>query len=122
MQHVFRYCSVEILTWKNCPLRIDPLENVLWSLQKWVRRYILLFHSADGWNGGGVCCFLALMWSPWGIRNARVFKEVGGHPGEVLALLQDHMKHVDLFITRNEARLVEGPLKPPGFHMVHLGK
>ncbi|XP_021843644.2 uncharacterized protein [Spinacia oleracea] len=122
LQHVLRFCSVAYLSWVNCSLQIDPTENESCSLKEWVRRYILLYHSEDGWNGERIQRFIALLWSLWKMRNARIFRGEGGHPGAVLAVWDTQLKEVDTFKRRNKEDSSEGAREPPGFNMVHIGQ
>ncbi|XP_056697381.1 uncharacterized protein [Spinacia oleracea] len=122
LQHVLRFCSVAHLSWMSSSLRIDPLENESWPLKEWVRSYILLYHSEDGWNGGRVQSFIALLLSLWKTRNARIFRGEGGHPGAVLTAMESYLQEVSTFTARNDELSIDGPKEPPGYNMVHIGR
>ncbi|XP_056698764.1 uncharacterized protein [Spinacia oleracea] len=122
LQHVLRFCSVAELSWNTSSLRINPFENESWPLRKWLRSYILLYHSEDGWNGGRLQNFIALLWSLWKVRNARVFRGEGGHPGAVFAMLENQLQEVGTFTSGREESPIGGPREPPGYHMVHIGR
>ncbi|XP_056698590.1 uncharacterized protein [Spinacia oleracea] len=122
LNHVLRLCSVAQLSWTTCSLHIDPSENESCTINDWVRRYILLFHSEDGWNGDRVRKYIALLWCLWKMRNLRLFKGDGGHTGAVLGAWVNHLKEAEIHLERNIKSHTDGPLEPPGFNMVHIGQ
>lgn len=84
LDYVFRKCLVAKLAWIYCSLNIDSMEKESWSLEKWVRSYILFFNSKDEEGSEHLPTFVVTLWSLWVTRNDRVFKGQWGHLRSVL--------------------------------------
>ncbi|XP_056695586.1 uncharacterized protein [Spinacia oleracea] len=124
MQHVFRLCSVAKLAWNLCTLKIQPENDVHIVLNKWVQQHILLFYREDGKQSNKLAIFIAMLWSIWTTRNARVFRESGSHASMILQQAKLGMQQLEIFKKGNPRKGEENTNEhqnPPGFWLVQLG-
>ncbi|KNA15232.1 hypothetical protein SOVF_100060 [Spinacia oleracea] len=127
IQHVFQTCSVARLSWMvyKIQVQIETLEPI--NVKKWVQNYILLFHSEDGSNGSRIEGFIAMLWSLWVTRNARVFRKDGGHARTVLQQVEVALRTLSVFQQSPHPIQIDPvppdsePREPPGFLLVQLG-
>ncbi|XP_021864500.2 uncharacterized protein [Spinacia oleracea] len=123
-QHLFRYYTVARLAWSVSQLQVQLVMDESIGFKKWIQKHILLFYSKDGKGSLALAFFVAMLWSLWTTRNARVFRGIGGHTRMVLQQANMGMQQLEIFKKRpcqSEEEVSNLPQIPPGFLLVQLG-